>query len=553
MCAVVGTLGASNSFAKVPEGVTLAKEQVLRLNTLYPSTIDPNLASWSEEFTYVRNIFSPLARQGFDGIYHGEMAESWSVSEDGLTWTFKLRDAKWSDGVPVRAQDFEYSWKRLTDPKTAAQYGDYLSLMNVVNAEAVFKGEKPVEELGVKALDDKTFEVKLVRPTPWLLQMSSLNVLAPVRQDVVEKYGKDWTKVGNLVTNGAYNITRNELNDVIVMSKSETYWDAANTTVTEIETKFIQQPTASYFGFLAGDFTFAGIPPTFKDKAQKELPDALLKWKSFGVSWLEISVPKVPDVRVRKAIALLVDRKTYTDKILRFGIPTTRVTPDNIIEGQYIEEQPWFSQSMAERRKEAIALLTEAGYTKEKPFEFVYTTGDIQNNKFYIALRSWLEKETGNLIKVTPRILEGKVSQEALQSGDYDIASRGWNADYNHVSTFLNTFTCSSVINSTKFCDKEYDALLTKATTLTDPEERAKVYAEAAKRVMDAYVWIPYLRSGGISLKAPNLFGFNINNEDRYFQDYYFVENTKEAMDKAREIESKILEEAAKKTTLEYK
>lgn len=534
---------ATTANAAPPADLKLQPKQALKYNTTYPASIDPNKISYSHEGTFVSSLFETLTRQYYAGNYINAAAESYEVSEDGLTWTFKVRkDAKWSDGVPVRAQDYEYGWKRLTDPVTASPYADYLAIMNVKNANEVFKGEKPVEELGVKALDDHTLQISLSQPTPWLFQMVSHYVLSPLRQDVVERYGDQWTRPENIVTNGAYNLVENKFNDVIVLKKSQTYWNAKDTTIEDLRFSFIESPTASYFGFLNKEYSVSGIPPQFKQKALEELKENLVSSKDQTVYWLMFNVERVPDAKVRKAIALLIDRRTYADKVLKNNMATTMVVPDNIDEGQYVKQMEWFDKPMAERRAEAVKLLKEAGYSKDKPFVFKYLSLAGNLDRLTVPMQGWTEKGSEGLIKFEAEFTESKAKQQAIQAKNFEAATLGWGADYNQVSTFLNTFTCDSPINRTMYCDKGYDQLLQDALVEKDADKRAKIYAEAAQRIQDAYVWLPLIQRSTVYLKDKHLFGYNPDNNFLYFQDYYLVDES--SIPAAKAYQAKVLAEA---------
>lgn len=542
---LVSSLGfaLSGQAMAAPDGVKLAKEQVIKINDSYPDTFDPSLLQMSNEFYLSRSLFSPLVRQNFTGQYVPETAESWTVSPDGLTYTFKIRkDAVWSDGKPVRAQDFVYSWRRLVDPALAAAYASYLPDLSVVNAQDIVEGKEKPSELGVSAPDDHTFVVNLSQPTPWLIQAISLGVLAPLREDVITKYGQNWVKPENIVTNGPFLMKKNLFKDNLVIEKSPLYWDRDHVAIEKVDFKYIDNPNASYLGFVAGDFTFSGIPATYKQKALTELKDSLIEGKSPSVFWMIVNTKHIKDEKARQALSYLIDRKSYTEKVIKQGLPTTQLTPDNIQEGQFIKGQEWENKPRAELVKMAVDLLTEAGYTKDKPFEFEYLTTNLKDNKFYIALRDWLEKDTGGLIKITPKVQESKIFYQSQRSGDYDVTSSGWGADYDQVSTFLNTFTCKSPINNTGWCNPEYDSLLAQAAKLPNAVDRANLYAQAHDIVVKANVWIPFLRSSTISLKDPRLLGFNLNNAERYIQDYYFVD--KENIAEALKIENETIAKA---------
>lgn len=512
--------------AQVPEGTVLAAKQELNYNGgTSPDTIDPSLMMYSDAFMYGRILFSTLTRENSLGKFQGDTAESWNVSEDGKTWTFHLRkDAKWSDGKPVRAQDFVYSWQRLTDPKTGAGYGDYLSIANVVNAREVFEGKLPLDKLGVRAADDHTLVVQLTQPTPWLVQMVSLGVLAPLREDVIKAHGEKWTAVENIVTNGPFKLVANKFNDTMDFVKNENYWDAKNTVITKIHFDFINNPTATYFKYLTGEYPTTSIPVQYKKQVLAERPEELVTVSNLSTSYLRFNVSKVADARVREAIALLIDRKFFVDKILGSGIPTSQFTPPNILDGQYVTQVDWFNNPQAENTKRAIELLKEAGYSKEKPFVLTWLLpAGAATKKILIAFEGMLKQATDGLVEVKQNVVESRTYAELAQKGEYEVVYTGWGADYNQISTFLLTLTCDSAINSTQYCNKEYDDLLKQAAVEQDAEKRAQLYAQAVKVLQKDWPVIPLEHDQALVLKSPALGGYNPTAQDRYFNDYYLI------------------------------
>ncbi|WP_222987467.1 ABC transporter substrate-binding protein [Psittacicella hinzii] len=529
---LTGLVSGLTQAADIPKGTVLAEKQELNYNYVSsPDTIDPTLSQYSNSFSVNRMLFDTLVRQNSHGDYVGQAAKSWEVSEDGLTWTFHLReDAKWSDGQPVKAKDFVYSWQRLTDPKTAAAYGDYLVTANVANAKEVFEGKAPVTELGVSAPDDYTLVVKLTQPTPWLSQMVTLGVLSPLRQDVLEKFGDNWTGVDNIVTNGPFLLKVNRLNDTMDFERNPNHWDAANTVITKVHFDFIQNPLTGYYKYLTGEYPTTGIPTQFKKKVLEERPEELITIQTLSTSYFKVNNKRVTDPRVRKAIALLVNRNVLTEKILGGHKPTSQFTPPLIKDGQYVKQAYWLNRPHEENVAEAIELLKEAGYTKEKPYELTYLmmSGSLEN-KIYVALAGMIKQGSGGLIDFKQEVLESKAwVQRVSGERDYDITTSGWNADYDQASTFFNLFSCNSSINDILYCNPEYDRVLDEANRTQDAEKRAQLYAQLNDIIVGQdYAVIPLYNTDVLALKSPALQGYNEKNDVRYFNDYYFVAGKK--------------------------
>lgn len=220
--------------AEVPAGAKLAPvQELVRANGYEPATLDPNLAESNVEFYIFNDLFEGLLRVGKDGEAIPALAQTWE--HQGNVWTFHLRpQAKWSNGDPVTADDFVYSWRRLTDPKTASPYGSYLASAYVLNAAAINAGSKPPSELGVKALDANTLQVTLSEPNSYLLKQLVHFPVLPVNRKVVEQYGKNWTQPAHFVGNGAFRLSQWVVNEKVVVERNPQYWDNANTVLNKV-------------------------------------------------------------------------------------------------------------------------------------------------------------------------------------------------------------------------------------------------------------------------------------------------------------------------------
>lgn len=508
-----------------PEGTVLADEQVLNINNgSDPETIDPSFAHWSDSFGFIRITFDTLVRQARDGAYLPSAAESWETSEDGLTWTFHLRkDAKWHDGVPVTAKDFVYSWQRLVDPKNATPYADYPVLMNVKNAQETITGAVPPSELGVRAVDDYTFEVTLTQPTPWLTQMLTLGVTAPLRQDIIEKFGDAWTQPGNYVGNGPFKLTTYNFKENMVFEKDPNYWNAANVALQTINVEFIADPNSTYLGYLSGKYATVGLKAQQVEAAKKERPEELYTYKRNSIYYYTFNPKTVSDVRVRKAFALLYDREKLYRQVLQRHVPAYKYIPDGIYEGDKIREYDWVKLSQEERNELGLKLLAEAGYSKENPLKLVEPVQIGGDEAANIAFINILKDNSQGIIQIEQKKLEGKAYYEFLNSGNYDLASSGWNPDYDHVSTFTSIFTCDNANNRLKYCNPEFDALLVQASHESDSEKRKDLYAQAVDILQNDYVMVNDIYPEAFLLKSPALGGYNKDSNSRSFADYYFI------------------------------
>ncbi|RIY32798.1 hypothetical protein CJP74_03625 [Psittacicella melopsittaci] len=517
------------SFAAPPADVKLAAEQKLNVNLgSFPDTIDPGKFSDNTSSQVARAIFDTLYRQGPNGDYIPVAAERAVESSDGLTWTFYLRkDATWQDGKPVTAADFVYSWQRLSDPSNASTYGDYLANnANVVNAAEVANGQLPPSALGVKALDDFTLEVKLTKPTPWLVQVLSYQVLAPVRQDLIEKYGDAWVRPENIVGNGPYKLVRYAVNDEITLTKVDSYWDAKNVTLTDLRFVFILDPNTAYYQYTTGELLYTGIPPQLKDQILKERPQEVRDSPRLATGFIDFNQKYEPlqDVRVRRALALLTDNKFIVERIYAAGTPTSIFVPTYVQDGQLATQADYWDKPLAERQAEAKRLLTEAGYTKDNPLrvELSYYSGrTIQ--RVFVALQSQYNRGSDGLVRLTGSQSEWKSYLDKVKTGDYQLRYNGWGADYDQASTFYNILTCGNGANYGGYCNQEYDKYVNLANQELNAQKRAELYAQANKVLQNDQGTIPFNWGSIYALVSPALGGYNEKNEERFYRDYYII------------------------------
>ncbi|RIY32752.1 hypothetical protein CKF54_04265 [Psittacicella hinzii] len=520
------TFGLGAQAVNIPEGVELAQKQTLSFNlNTYPNTLDPTYMYYGVEFQTGRPVFDTLVRLDNTGKYIPAAASSWEQSADGLTWIFHLRQgATWQDGVPVRAQDFVYAWQRLTDPKNAAHYGDYLAVANVVNAREINEGKLAPTTLGVTAIDDNTLEIKLTQPTAWLPEILGWLNTAPVRQDLIEKYGDAWTRPENIVGNGPYKITAAQVNDYMTYSKWDGYWDAANIVITDIRHEFINNPTMAYFRYLEGEYLVANIPTQFKEKMRQERPDELTNITTLNTAWLTVNPKYVPDVRVRQALSLLINREVMTKNVIGSNNPTTAVSPAAIRDGQEVTQADYFYRPQEVNNAEAIKLLTEAGYSATNPFKLVYLTpSDSESMKRFVALQGMLKQNSQRIVQLSQEALESKVWQQRYRSGDFQVLQGSWSADFDQASSFYNLFISHSPFNQGMYSNPEYDKLVELANRDLDAKQRAHYYAEANKVLQRDLPVIPLWNVQNQILKSPTLGGYYTENFIRYYRDMYIM------------------------------
>lgn len=467
--------------AEVPAGVQLAaKQELVRANGYEPATLDPNLAESNVEFYIFNDLFEGLLRVGKNGEVIPALATKWETK--GTVWTFHLRpEAKWSNGDPVTADDFVFSWRRLTDPKTASPYGSYLASAYVLNAAEINAGSKPPSELGVKALDAHTLQVTLAEPNSYLLKQLVHFPVLPVNRKVVEQYGKNWTQPQNFVGNGAFKLAQWVVNEKVVVERNTQYWDNAHTVLNKV-TFLPLQGFPEVARFRAGEIELGySAPPELYQQLKKNLGDEqLVTYPLLSTSYFAFNNRQPPfnDVRVRQALNLALDKQVIAGKVLGYGQqPAWTFTPTGA-GGFTLQPGVAAGWSQEQRIAQAKKLMAEAGFNAQHPLRFTLLySNDATIKKIVIAASAMWKKNLG--AEVTLQNQERKVVLDNINNGQYSAAFSRWLADYNDPSTFLNVFRSTSSENSAKYANEHYDRLLRQATAAQSPEQVQQAFQQA--------------------------------------------------------------------------
>lgn len=499
----------------------LAEVQELSVNNgTEPESIDPHKTSGLAEANIIRQQLVGLVTTDANGKTIPAMALSWD-NVDNKEWTFKLRDAKWSNGDPVTAEDFVYAMRRLVNPDTAAPYASYLVDARVLNADKIVSGEMPVDSLGVEAIDDKTLKITLSEPVPYFVDMLFHTSTFPVHKATVEKFGDKWTQPENIVVNGPYKLSSWRVNDEIVLTRNPSYFDDANTKINTVKILPISDSKAAIARYKAGDIDVVGVPGELLESMQKEMPGEIIKTGNLCTSYYIYNNQKAPfnDVKVRRAVAIALDRDILTEKVAQRGeTPAYQFTPVAMAnQKKFVPD--WSKLSKEERNAKAKALLAEAGYSDSNPlqFELLYTTND-DNKKLAVATSSLLQNALGS-VKVNMINKEWKTFLTTTRSGDFDMARYVWCGDYNEPSTFLNILKTGNSNNIGKYSSPEFDAIMDK--TLKEgvsADQRAELYYQA-EAILDRDM--PQLNMDhGVSVSAykPYLINWPVNDPLKNWQ-----------------------------------
>jgi oligopeptide transport system substrate-binding protein len=504
--AAILALSASASFAEVIFN---------RGNSADPESLDPHKTSTVYEANILRDLFMGLMIHNAKAELEPGAAESYTVSGDGKVYTFKMRaGAKWSDGSPVTAHDFVYSWQRLVNKDTAAEYAYMLS--PVVNADAVTKGEKKPEELGVKAVDDMTFEVTLNSATPYFLEMLTHQATYAISKANVEKFGADFIKAGNLVSNGAYMLAEFVPNDHIKAVKNPNFYDAANVQIDTVNYIPTEDRSTAMKRLEAGELdSNDDIPTEQLTELKAKFGDQVRIGPYLGTYYYVFKTDKEPwkNVKLRHAVSMAIDRDYLAEKVwTNTMVPAYSLVPPGI-SGYEARPAEYAEKTQLDREDEAKKILAELGYGPDKPLkmEIRYNTSENHKNTA-VAIQEQL-KPLG--IEVSMVNTDTKTHYGHLeQKGDFDIARGGWIADYKDPANFLDLCKTGTGNNYGQYANPEYDKLLADAAA-AGAEERMKKLSEAeAMGVARDLCFVPLLFYSYHTIVSSKLSGWEDNVMD---------------------------------------
>ncbi len=516
---------ATSQAATIPAGVVLhATQTLVRNNGSEPETLDPALAESVGANNITRDLFEGVTGVNSVGATVPGVAESWTQTAPA-TWVFKLRPtAKWSNGDAVTAEDFVFGIRRFLDPKTASTYSSSYGPF-LLNGADVVKGVKPPAAVGVKAIDKLTLEVKTSGPVSFLPALMSNSNLGPVHKASLEKFGKDWTKPGNLVSNGAFMLKEWQVNSRLVLEKNPKYWDAANVQLTRVNYLPIEDGNADVKLYESGDNEWVyQLPPGTYEKLKVQYPKEVRNAPMLGLRYYSYQTlnPVFTDVRVRKALSMVIDRDILSKRVTADGQAPAYSLMVAGVEGADPTPYEWASWPMDKRVAEAKKLLEQAGVKPGAKFSFTYNTSEYHKKMAVFAASEWKTKLG---LSIDTESVEFKVLLKKRHDGDYQMARNGWVADYNDASTFLTLVSCDSDQNDTKYCDRAAQELINQGYQTADPAKRKVLLTQASKQIMEGYPIIPLLQYSLPRLVKAYVGGYSLENaQDRFrSKDLYII------------------------------
>jgi len=488
-----------------------AAEMVLhRGNGAEPETLDPHKSTGEGESWIQYDLFEGLMTLDAKGNLIPGAATDWSVSGDGLTYTFTLRDGNtWSDGTPVTAADYVFSWRRLVDPATNSRYAFFL--WPVKNAEKISKGELPPTAMGVEAVDDRTFRVTLEAPTSYFVSSLQHHATYAVSKANVEKHGNDFIKPGNLLSNGAYTLAEAVPQGHVKLVKNPRFHDAANVKIDAVYYYPTENRDTELKRFRAGelDLTY-DVPENQIDWVKKNMAAEFRVAPFFSTYYYSINLRNEPwksNPDLRAALSLAIDRDILTGKITQAGeVPAYAFTPPGT--DNYTTPQPeWASWTQAQRDAKAQDLLAKHGYGKGgKPLqvELLFNTSE-NHRKLAIAIASMWQQKLG--VQTVLNNQEWKVFLNNRSEKKYrDVVRNGWVGDYNDAYTFLSLFRSDNDgQNHSSYANADFDRLIMGAAVETDPAKRRAMMEEAELIMLNDHPIIPlyvYVTTNMVSSKV---------------------------------------------------
>ena len=523
---IIFLFSCSSSVTPVDDGL---ENQIFYFgNGSEPQGIDPHIVTGVPEHHILISLCegltipNPFGNENLPGA-----AESWSISDDGKKYIFNLRqNGKWSNGSDVTADDFVWSWKRILTASMGSQYPDMLYYL--VGAEDYHTGKiEDFSKVGVKALDKYTLEVTLNAPTPFFLGMLSHYSTWPVHKDTVLSHGEiddrngEWTRPGNFVCNGPFNLKSWELNSRIVVEKNPNYWDASTVKLNEIHYYPVSNVMTEDRMFRAGQLHLTSTLPSQKCPVYIEEKNPDLRIDPYMGTYfyrLNTDNPLLSDVRVRKALAYAIDRKLLVEKVTKCGqIPAYSFTPPGSNGYEPTTSIP-FDPELARE------LLNEAGYSADNQFpklEILFNTNE-DHRKVALAIQQMWQQNLGIEVELVNQDWKVYLSREMV--GDFQVSRAGWIGDYEDPNTFLDLMRPNRGNNKTGWEDMEYDSIMEKANSTNDQVERYKLLNQAESILIENMPIIPlytYVRSYQLS---PDVKGYNPHILDHHHPKFIYLE-----------------------------
>jgi ABC-type oligopeptide transport system substrate-binding subunit len=500
---------------------TALGESVLRRGTAgEPASLDLHVATGNSASPILYDLFVGLTTYDQNGRVVPGVAESWEVADDGLAWTFTLRDdARWSDGSPLTASDFVYSARRAVDPATAARFASFF--YPVRNARAIVRGRMPPEMLGVKAPDARHVQYELAHPAPYFAQIMAANIASPVPAAAIQEHGRRWTRAENMISNGPYKLAEWVPQSHVTLVRNPGFPDQDAITIDRVEYHPTQNLATSLNRFRAGELDVVlNFPPDEIEWLRKNLPDELRVSPSLALYYLLPNHRRPPfdDSRVRRALSLAIDRIGLVERLLPTGVaPSWSITPPGLsdYDGPAVD---FAARDQSDRLTEARTLLAAAGYSAAKPLEFEYRYATQEENRKIAVALSAMWRAVGARVALVN--VDFNSLNKSARTRDFDMLAYQWFAPYDDPGTFLALLQGGNPNNHSGYANTEYDLLLDAANAMLDPASRLVALSQAQSLAQQDDPFLPLYVYASRRLVSRDVVGWTDNtrgiNPTRY-------------------------------------
>ena len=493
-------------------------------NMADPATLDPQKSNAIQDDHILGDMFTGLTQEDPVSKPVPGVATSWETSADALTWTFHLRDSKWSDGIPVTADDFVFSLRRILDPKTASEVASILYVIK--NAEAVNSGKMPVSALGVDAPDAHTVRIHLDHPVPYLLYITTHSAMYPVPKHVVEKWGDAWTDPQHWASNGAYRLKSWALGDHIDIERNPEFFNAKSVCIDQVNYYPTVDSISAERRVRRGELDVNADIQSNRI-AYLRRPDQIPAYVHvrtwLGTAYVAYNLkaqPAFKDIRVRQALTMAIDRDFITQKLMRGGEGSANVfVPPGVANYPGTQPPHWVGWSLERRQIEAKRLLAEAGYGPGHPLKFELKQRNTADPMLiYPAVQAdW--RSIGVNVVLEPE--ESQIAYSDYRSRDFQAADAAWIADYNDPMTFLYLMKSNTgAQNYSDYANPAFDALLNKADQEADPIKRGVYLSQAEHMALEDATIAPIFHYVSKNLVSPKVTGWVDNLADWHRTQY---------------------------------
>jgi oligopeptide transport system substrate-binding protein len=483
-----------------------------------PLSLDPHKASGTWENNIIGNMFVGLTTENAKAEPIPGMAERWEMSEDGLTWTFFLREAYWSDGEACDAHDFEFAFRRILDPESLSEYASIL--YSIKNAVAVNNGDLPPDQVGVTALDDRTLEIRLEHPAGYLPQILKHYTAYPVPKHKLEQFGNAWIKPENIVVNGPYILQKWWSNYMVHLVRNPTFWDNDQVVLEELFFYPSVDVNAAARKVLSRECGWSNTFPSNQvNELRQQLPGYVRVAPFLTCVYFSFNTTRAPydDPRVRSALSMALDRDFIATRIYQTGeLPAYSFVPPGMANypnpgGRY----PWADRPLAARREEARRLLTEAGFGPNNPLRIEFSHRNTRDNPRVAVV---VQNDWGQIapwVVVELRGTETQIHYANLRAKNYQVGDGAWVADYNDGKTYLTLYeTQTGAQNYSGYSNPRYDELMRQSDFEVDVVRRGEIMAQAEALMLSEAPICTSVFQSSTNLVHPDLSGFEDNLED---------------------------------------